>query len=61
MPILKLAKDDPKKELEFEVEYQLSLTIKQRFKMMWGADAMAWLKFARKYEHSKAPLVVKRS
>lgn len=61
MPILKLSKDNPKKELEFEVKFQLSLTTKQRFEMMWGKDAMAWLKFARAHEHSKTPFIVKRT
>ncbi len=61
MPMLKLSKDDPKKELEFEVKFQLSLTIQQRFRMMWGEDAIAWLKFAREHEHIKTPLIIKRS
>ncbi len=30
-PILMLEKDDPERELEFELEYQLSLTTEQRF------------------------------
>lgn len=34
-PILKLDKDDEKKELDFELEYQLSLTPEQRFEMMF--------------------------
>ncbi len=34
-PILKLDKDDSEKELEFEIDYQLSLTIQQRFEMMF--------------------------
>ena len=34
-PILKLEKDDEKKELDFELEYQLSLTPEQRFEMMF--------------------------
>ena len=34
-PILKLEKDDSEKELEFEIDYQLSLTIQQRFEMMF--------------------------
>jgi hypothetical protein len=33
--ILKLKQDNPKKELEFEIDYQLSLTTKQRFEMMF--------------------------
>lgn len=60
MPILKLSKDDPKKELAFEVKFQLSLSIQQRFEMMWGRDAMSWLKFAREHEHTKTPLIIKR-
>lgn len=35
VPILKCEKDDEKRELEFEIDYQLSLTTKQRFKMMF--------------------------
>ncbi len=35
MPILKLSRDDPKKELEFELAYQASLTVEERFKMMF--------------------------
>ena len=33
--ILKLENDDQDRELEFEVEYQLSLTVEQRFRMMF--------------------------
>lgn len=61
MPILKLSKDDPKKELEFELRFQLSLTTQQRFEMMWGEDAISWLKFAREHEHTKTPLIIKRT
>ena len=35
MPILKLDKDDNEKELEFELEYQLTLSTQQRFEMMF--------------------------
>ncbi len=35
VPILKCEKDDEKRELEFEIDYQLSLTTEQRFKMMF--------------------------
>lgn len=34
MSILKLAKDDPEKELAFELAFQKSLTSEERFKMM---------------------------
>lgn len=33
-PILKLKSDEEEKELEFELDYQLSLTSQQRFEMM---------------------------
>lgn len=32
--ILKLAQHDPQRELEFEIDYLLSLTTQQRFEMM---------------------------
>lgn len=34
-PILKCDKDNEEKELEFELEYQRSLTVEERFKMMF--------------------------
>lgn len=61
VPILKLTKDNPKKELEFEVNFQLSLTTGERFEMMFGKDAMEFLKFARKHECFKTPLIIKRT
>lgn len=61
MPMLKLRKDNPRKELDFEVRYQLSLTKKQRLEIMWGDDAMTWLKFARKHERAKTSLIIKRT
>ncbi|HPD15515.1 MAG TPA: hypothetical protein PLE19_11220 [Planctomycetota bacterium] len=33
-PILKLNHDDPDKELAFELDFQLSLTTRQRFRRM---------------------------
>jgi hypothetical protein len=35
MAVLKLAKHDEAKEIEFELDYLLSLTTKQRFEMMF--------------------------
>ncbi len=32
--ILSLENDDPKKELEFEIKFQLSLTVSQRYKRL---------------------------
>ena len=34
-PILKLDEDDEEKEIDFELNYQLSLTAQQRFRMMF--------------------------
>lgn len=34
-PILKLDKHNEEKEIEFELRYQLSLTTRQRFEMMF--------------------------
>jgi len=33
-PILKITAHQPRKELEFELDYQLSLTTRERFQMM---------------------------
>ncbi len=33
--ILKLSRDNEKKEIEFEISYQLSLTTEERFKMLF--------------------------
>jgi len=35
MPILKLSRSNPNKEIEFELNYLKSLTVKQRFQMMF--------------------------
>ena len=34
-PILKCDKDDEERELDFELDYQLSLTAEERFRMMF--------------------------
>jgi hypothetical protein len=59
--ILTLDKDDPEKEFDFESRWQRSLTTQERFEMMWGDEAMMWLKFVRQHEHNKTPLIVKRT
>lgn len=33
-PVFKLKKDNPKLELDFEIKYQLSLTVEERFEMV---------------------------
>ncbi len=34
-PILKIDKDNEERELDFELDYQLSLDVEQRFRMMF--------------------------
>jgi hypothetical protein len=43
MAILKLREDDEERELDFEIEYQLSLSFEQRLAMMLvESDRIAW-------------------
>jgi hypothetical protein len=55
--ILILDKDDPKKELEFEVQFQLSLSMKQRYEIM---DRLVknGLKLIEKRGPIKGPMIV---
>jgi hypothetical protein len=58
--ILSLEKDDPKKELEFEVSFQLSLTSSQRYKRMvkmfkQNMDSIS------KNERQKTPAIISRA
>lgn len=61
MPILKLSKDDPKKELEFEVKYQLSISPKTRL-LKWLTWNIEMLKFIQSVqnENRKSNKVIKR-
>ena len=59
MTVLKLTKHDEKKEIEFELDYLLSLTTKQRFEMMFEKSRpMAAL--LRKNGCRKTTKVIKR-
>ena len=59
MAVLKLTKSDEKKEIDFELDYLLSLTTKQRFEMMFEKSRqMAAL--LRRNGRRKTPKVVKR-
>jgi len=59
MAVLKLTKHDEKKEIEFELDYLLSLTTKQRFEMMFEKSrSMAAL--LRKNGRRKTTKVIKR-
>lgn len=55
-----LDRDDPERELEFEVDFQLSLTTRQRFAMMFAASDFLRKK-DRLYEDRRSPTIVKRS
>lgn len=59
MAVLKLKKHDENREIDFELDYLLSLTTKQRFEMMFEKSRqMAAL--LRKNGRRKTPKVVKR-
>ena len=58
-PILKLDHDDPEKELAFELDFQLSLTTRQRFQMMiQRSNEMK--RMLLRYGHQKPVEIVKR-
>ena len=59
-PILKTDFNDEEKEIEFELEYLLSLTADQRFQMMFqkSKELAAMLV---KNGHRKSPEIIKRT
>lgn len=54
--ILVLDEDDPERELQFKIDYQLSLTAAERYEIMdrLVRDGL------RKYEHTKIPKIITR-
>ena len=59
MAVLKLTKANEKKEIEFELDYLMSLTTRQRFQMMFEKSRqMAAL--LRRNGRRKYPKVIKR-
>jgi len=58
-PILKVEEDDEEKEIDFELDYQLSLSADQRFEMMFqkSKDLATMLD---KNGHGKSPEIIKR-
>ena len=58
-PMLKVKGNDEKKEFEFEIEYQLSLTAQRRFKMMFR-KSREMLKMLVENGHRKPFEVIKR-
>jgi len=60
MAILKLARDDPQREIEFELRYLRSLTTRQRFTLMLKKSAEI-KNMLRSRGYRKPAEVVKRS
>lgn len=58
-PNLKLEKDDSEKELDFELEYQLSLTTQERFEMMFRKSREI-ARLLIENGHRKASEIIKR-
>jgi hypothetical protein len=59
-PILKLESNDEDKELEFELDYQLSLTTQQRFEMMFEKSQFL-AQLLLDYGHRKPFEIIKRT
>jgi len=59
MAVLKLNKHDEKKEIDFELDYLLSLTTKQRFQMMFEKSWQT-ATLLRKNGRRKTTEVIKR-
>lgn len=59
MPILKINKDDMDRELDFELEYLLSLTTQERFRMMFEKSIMM-AELLQQNGHREANKIIKR-
>jgi len=57
--LLLLKKDDEKKEIEFELQYLLSLTVQERFQLMLK-KSREMLALLEQNGHRKAAAVLKR-
>ena len=60
MAILKLKRDDEGREIEFELDFLLSLTTKQRFQMMFD-KSQEMVRLLRVDENRKTPRIIKRT
>jgi hypothetical protein len=58
--ILQLEKDDPQKELEFEIAFNLTLTEKQRYKIFMRLLKQT-IKFVKEHDYPKTPSIISRS
>lgn len=59
-PILKIDKDDEEKEMDFEIDYQLSLDVEQRFRMMFQKSKELAM-MLEQYGYRKPSEIIKRS
>ncbi|MGD9157065.1 MAG: hypothetical protein PVG39_01540 [Desulfobacteraceae bacterium] len=59
-PILKTNFDDEEKEIDFELDYLLSLTTDQRFQMMFQ-KSKEMAEMLVKNGHRKTPEIIKRT
>ena len=59
MTVLKLNKHNEKKEIDFELDYLLSLTTKQRFQMMFEKSRQA-ARLLKRNGRRKTTKVIKR-
>lgn len=60
MAILKLDKDNEKKEIEFELDYLTSLTTSQRFQLMFRKTEEMLSLLRERNEHRKTTEIIKR-
>ena len=60
MAVLKLEKDDDRKEITFELDYLASLTTRQRFQMM-AQKSREMLLLLKQNGHRKTTQVIKRT
>jgi len=58
-PVLKIKKDNERKEMDFELKYQSSLSVKQRFKMMFRKNKEL-LDMLVKHGYGKTLQIIKR-
>lgn len=58
--MLVLENDDPKKELEFEIEFQFSLTEQQRYEIM-DQLVQDGLEFIKRHGYKNTPAIVART
>ena len=60
MAILKLRRDDPQRDIDFELKYLTSLTVQQRFALMLEKSAET-KKMLRRRGYRKSAEVIKRT